>query len=114
MILASTPTINCIGAALKNLALVASNDTTVLQQLIAANLLLTALVTLLKTVNKKLVDALARNKGVALPMGAPTTGGGRLTNKPFPGNYCWTHGHQVNQNHMSATCGNKAAGTRTM
>jgi hypothetical protein len=28
----------------------------------------------------------------------------------FPGNYCWTHGHQCSQHHMSATCSNKAAG----
>jgi hypothetical protein len=60
--------------------------------------------------NKKLVDALALNKGVALPATAPTTGRGRLTNKPFPGNYLWTHGYWVNQNHTSATCRNKAVG----
>jgi hypothetical protein len=110
VILASAPTINCISMALKNLALAALNDTTVLQQLTAANLLLKALVTLLTMANKKLVDALARNKDVALPAAALTTGGGCSTNKPFPWNYCWTHGYLVNQNHMSATCWNKAAG----
>jgi hypothetical protein len=31
-------------------------------------------------------------------------------NKPFLENDCWTHGHWVNQNYTSATCGNKAAG----
>jgi hypothetical protein len=31
-----------------------------------------------------------------------------LTNKPSPGNYCWTHVHQVNQNHRSVACRNKA------
>ncbi len=51
-------TIDCICEALKNLALVASNDT-VLQQLMAANLALTASVTLLMAANKKLADALA-------------------------------------------------------
>jgi hypothetical protein len=106
----ATSTIDRIGVALKNLALAALNDTTVLQQLTAANLLLTALVTLLTAANKKLADALAQNKGGALPAAAPTKGRGRLTNKPFLGNYCWTHGHQVNQNHTSATCGNKATG----
>ncbi len=84
----AAPTINCIGAALENLAL-ASNDTTVLHQLTAANLSLTALVTLLTAANKKLADALAQNKGLALPMAAPTMGRAS-TNKPFRGNYCWT------------------------
>jgi hypothetical protein len=106
----ATPTIDCIGAALKNLALAASNDTTVLQQLTSANLALMASVTLLTAANKKLVDALARNKGGAAPALAPTMGRGCMTNKPFLGNYCWTHGHHVNQNYTSATCGNKAAG----
>jgi hypothetical protein len=46
------PTIHLIGVALKKLALAASNDTTVLQQLGAANLSLTPLVTVLKTINK--------------------------------------------------------------
>jgi hypothetical protein len=55
----AAPTIDCIGKALENLVLAALNDTTVLQQLTAANLALTALVTLLMAANKKLVDALA-------------------------------------------------------
>ncbi len=108
MIPTATPTIACISAALKNIALAASNDTTVLQQLMAANLLLMAFVTLLMIANKELADALARNNGIALPAVALTMRRGRFTNKPFPGNYCWTHCHWVNQNHTSATCGNKA------
>ncbi len=59
VILFATPTINCIVAALKNLALAVSNDTTLLQQLTAVNLLLAALVTLLMDANKKLADTLA-------------------------------------------------------
>jgi hypothetical protein len=106
----ATPFINCSGTALKNLVLAALNDTRVLQQLTAANLLFTALVTSLTAANKKLADALSWKKGGALPAAAPTMGRGRSTNKPFPGNYCWTHGHWFNQNHTSATCGNKAAG----
>ena len=85
----ATPTIDHIGAALENLALAALNDTTILQQLMAANLALTALVTLLTAANKKLADVLARNKGGTAPSSAPATDGkGCLTNKPFPGNYC--------------------------
>ncbi len=84
MIPTAAPTIDRIGAALKNLALVASNDTTVLQQLTAANLLLMALVTSLMMANKKLADALARNKGVMLPAAAPTTGKEHSANKAFP------------------------------
>jgi hypothetical protein len=72
------------------------NDTTILQQLMNANLALTASVTLLTTANKKLMDALAQNKGGAAPLAAPATWKGCMTNKPFPGNYCCTHSHQVN------------------
>ncbi len=57
----AAPTIDRIGVALENLALAALNDTTILQQLMAANLALTASVTLLMAANKKLADALARN-----------------------------------------------------
>jgi hypothetical protein len=63
----AAPTIDCIGIALENLALVASNDTIVLQQLTSTNLALTASVTLLTAANKKLVDALAQNKDGAAP-----------------------------------------------
>ncbi len=89
-----------------------SNDTTVLQQLTSANLALTASVTLLMAANKKLADPLAQNKGgrAAAAAAAPTTGKGCLTNKTFLGNYCWTQGHPVDQNHMSATCSNKTVG----
>ncbi len=34
----------------------------------------------------------------------------RSANTPFPGNYCWTHGHQSSQHHTSATCSNKPSG----
>jgi hypothetical protein len=105
----TAPTIDQAGAALKNLALAALNDTTVLQQLMAANLALIASVTLLTATNKKLADALAQKQGSVAPAAAPATGKGCLTNKPFPGNYCWTHGHWINQNHTSATR-NKAVG----
>ena len=99
-------TINSLGTALDNLALAAANDTTVLQQLTAANLALTATNALLTAANKKLSEALAK-----LQATKPSTPGTPLTsNKPFPGNYCWTHGHCVSQTHTSATCGGKAMG----
>ena len=85
MIPTAAPTINCIGVALKNLALEALNDTTVLQQLTATNLWLTALATLLTAASKKLADTLIQNKGGALPAATPTMGRGRLKNKPVPG-----------------------------
>jgi hypothetical protein len=76
------------------LALAAANDTTVLQQLMVSNLALSSLVTMLTAANKKLADALAKAKSttplMAMP-GAPKPV--RSTNTPFPGNYCWTHGH---------------------
>jgi hypothetical protein len=59
--------------ALNNLALVATNDTAVLQQLIAANLALTATITLLTATNKKLVDAATcRGRTLAATLGSYT------------------------------------------
>jgi hypothetical protein len=84
----AAPTINRIGTALENLVLVVLNDTTVFQQLTAANLALTASVTSLTAANKKLADALAQNKGGAARHGA---GGGTgygerlLDEQAFPG-----------------------------
>jgi hypothetical protein len=105
----AAPTMDRIGKALENLALAALNDTTVLQQLTAANLALTASVTLLTAANKKLADALAQSKGGTMLVAAPALALAKGCNKPFPGNYCWTHGHKVNQNHTSATCRHKTA-----
>jgi hypothetical protein len=102
-------TIDRLGTALDNLALAAANDTTVLQQLTVSNLALSSLVTTLTTANKKLADALAKAKATSPPVatpGAPKPV--RSTNTPFPGNYCWTHGHRCSQHHTSAMCGNKA------
>ncbi len=106
----ATPTSNRIGEAPENLALVALNDTSILQQLRAANLALTVSVTFLTAANKMPADGLAQNKGGATPAAAPATGKGCSPNKPFPGNYCWTLGQKVNQNHISATYKHKAAG----
>ncbi len=106
----AAPNMDCIGEALKNLALVASNDTTVLQKQTTANLALTALVTLLMAANKKLADTLARSKGGVTLVAALAPEKICLANKPFLGNYCWTHGHSVSQAHMSATCSCKAVG----
>jgi len=104
---ASAGTIDHLETALDNLSLAAANNTTVLQQLTVANLALTTSNATLTAANKKLSEALAK-------VPAPTTPGAprppRPVNKPFLGNYCWTHGHRVSQNHTSATCGSKAAG----
>jgi hypothetical protein len=89
---APTITINRLGAALDNLALAAANDTTVLQQLTAANLALTTSNASLTAANKKLSEALAKVPGAPAP-GTPRLP--RTVNKPKPGNYCWTHGHRI-------------------
>ncbi len=60
VILAAAPAIGRLKTALDKLALAATNDTAVLQQLIAANLALTATIMLLTATNKKLVDAATR------------------------------------------------------
>jgi hypothetical protein len=93
------------------LVLAAANNTTVLQQLTAPNLALSSLVTMLTTANKKLVNALAKAKLNSPPAAMPGTPKPvQSPNTPFPGNYCWTHGHQCSQHHTSRMCGNKATG----
>jgi hypothetical protein len=108
----AAPTIGRLEMALNNLALAVTNNTAILQQLTAANLALTTTVTMLTATNKKLVDAAARAKGGGTPAVTPMNSvrGIRATWTPFPGNYCWTHGHHCNKHHTSATCGNKAVG----
>jgi hypothetical protein len=104
-------TIDQLGAALNNLALAAANNTTVLQQLTASNLALSSLVIMLTAANKKLAEVLAKAKLTSPLAATPETPRPvRSTNAPFPGNYCWTHGHQCSQHHTIVTCGNKAVG----
>ena len=79
-------TINRLEVALDNLALAATNNAIVLQQLTAANLALTNTVAALTATNKKLVDAAATR----VPATPPGTGGhlpgSGAPNKPFKGN----------------------------
>jgi hypothetical protein len=70
---AAAPAIGCLKIALNNLALAATNNTAVLQQLIAANLALTATITFLTATNKKLVEAATRRGGT--PAATPGRGG---------------------------------------
>jgi hypothetical protein len=101
--------------ALENLALAASNNAVVLQQLMAANLDLTPTVRILTVTNKKLVDAAAWAKGTPAATPAATLAGlGRSTKNPQPGNYCWTHEHRCSKGHTSASCTNKHQGTVMM
>jgi hypothetical protein len=104
------PSIDRLESALDNLALAATNDSATLQQLVAANLALTTTVATLTAANKKLADAAANKGGRPPQAGTTPRPAGRVTQKPFPGNYCWTHGHRVSQNHTSGTCGTKAPG----
>jgi hypothetical protein len=112
----AAPTMDRIGKALKNLALAALKDTTVLQELTAANLVPTALVTSLTVATKKLGDVLAHTKGgsapatLATPAAAQAPPKACLVTRPFTGNYCLTHGHKVNQTYTSATCTCRAPG----
>jgi hypothetical protein len=108
---APAATIDPLGTALNNLALTAANNTTVLQQLMASNLAFSMLVTMLTVAHKKLAEALAKAKLTSPPAALPGTPRPAWSNNmPFPGNYCWKHGHQCSQHHTSATCGNKTAG----
>jgi hypothetical protein len=123
---AAVPAIGRLKTTLDNLALAATNNTAVLQQLIAANLALTATITSLTATNKKLVEAATPWGGT--PAATPGRGGTqtatqaatpaatpagiRAMRKPCPRNYCRTHGHHVSEHHTSATCANKAPGHR--
>jgi hypothetical protein len=93
-------------SALDNLALAATNDKAVVEQLTAANLALTSTIATLTATVKKLAD----KAGTPTPRGNTTSSGPRLTKNPLPGNYCWTHGHCCSKDHTSLTCGNKAPG----
>ncbi len=72
MIPAAAPAIERLETTLNNLALAATNNTVVLQQLIAANLAFTDTIMSLTATNKKLVDAVTRWGGTP----AATTGRG--------------------------------------
>ncbi len=109
---AAAPAIGRLESALDNLALAATNDTAILQQLTAANLALTATVTLLTVTNKKLVDAATWKGKPAVTPAVTPAGGGHATRNPFPGNYCWTHGHHISKDHTSVSCTHKATGHR--
>jgi hypothetical protein len=107
------PAIDRLESALDNLVLAATNDSAMLQQLTAANHVLTTLIATLTVANKKLVDAAAHRGGRPTPAGTtPRTSVARgyVIQTPFPGNYCWTHGHCVSQTHTSGTCVTKASG----
>jgi hypothetical protein len=111
VLLTPASTIDHLGTALDNLALAAAHDTTVIQQLTVSNLALTMLIIMLTSANKKLVEVLAKAKPTSPPTVTPGTPRPvQSTNMPFPGKYCWTHGHQCSQHHTSATCNNKAVG----
>ncbi len=75
------PVIERLEAALNNLVLTATNNTTVLQQLTAANLTLMATVGTLNVTSKKLVDVASCPRGP--PAGTPA-GGARPTKKSLP------------------------------
>ncbi len=110
---AAGPAIGRLETALDNLALAATNNTAVLQQLTSANLALTATIGMLTATNKKLVDAAARARGAPIagaPIAVPP--GERVRILAHPGNYCWTHGHRISKEHTSATCARKGTGHR--
>ncbi len=114
MLPVAAPAVAWLETALNNLALAATNDTAILQQLTSATLALMATIGTLTATNKKLVDAVARAKrtpATGTPAVTPA-GGGRSTKTPHPGSYCWTHGHCISREHTSATCANKAPGHR--
>ena len=96
-------TLDCLETAANNLALVATNNTAVLQQLMAANLALTNSAAALTATNKKLVEA-AATRVPGTPLGTGPLPGSGAPNKPFSGSYCWMHGYKCSKLHTSAIC----------
>jgi hypothetical protein len=98
IILTEAPQLNdAITGALDNLALAATRDKTIIQQLMEANLLLTQTVTTLTAANNKLMEKIGRM--------APNAPGGATNTTSLPliwGQYYWTHGYKVN--HTSKSC----------
>ena len=115
MLPADVPAIGWLKTALDNLTLMATNNTAMLQQLTAANLALTATIATLTVMNTKLVEVATCPQGASVgtlagtPEGERPVGGTRPAKKTFPGNYCWTHGHQISNEYTSSTCLYKAA-----
>ncbi len=103
--------LNHLEITLNNLVLTATNDSAVLQQLMAANLALTNSVTKLTATNKKLVEAAAKQVP-GTPSGTGHLPRSGAPNKSFPGNYCWTYGYKCSKSHTSATCLYPVAGHR--
>ena len=109
MLPAAGPAIERLETALDNLALAATNNNAILQQLTSANLVLTATIGTLTATNKKLVNA-ATARAKRAPIAVPPVE--RVRIPAHPGNYCWTHGHCISKEHTSATCVRKATGHR--
>ena len=84
--------INRLGTVLNNLAPRAANNAMVLQELMASNLALAMLVTMLTATNKKLAVFLSKANLVCPPTTMPETPGvalsmvARSTNLPYLGN----------------------------
>jgi hypothetical protein len=96
---------NALAGLLDNLALAATTNSTTVQQLTLANLLLTMLVTTLTVANKKLTKMVAcYNPTPQGHSGGRGHGGDNVyhDSKAIQGNYCWTHGYKVL--HTSKTC----------
>ena len=106
------PSSGQLEAALYNLALAASTDSAILQQLTAANLELTKANAVLMATNKALVESAtkAQSAANARGMGATAAGTAKPPHEPIKNGYCWSHGHKVYCNHSSATCTRPAAG----
>ena len=100
--------LDCLETTLDNLALVATNNTVVLQQLTAASLALTNFAAVLTATNKKLVDAAATaascQQVAGTPPGMGRPPGSGAPKKTFPGSYCWMHSYKFSKEHTSVTC----------
>ena len=89
-----------ISEALDNLALAATNNRTIMQQLVEENQKLAEQLETVTAAVKKLTETKAT-----------TAASTKIVRPPMdPTRYCWTYGYHVNTNHTSQTCNYKADG----
>ncbi len=105
MLPAAHVVMDALAGLLDNLGLAATTNRTTVQQLTAANLLLTTLVATLMAANKKLTKTVACYNPVLQGHGSGRGCGGNNAHcgpTAIWGNYCWLHGYKVL--HTSKIC----------
>jgi hypothetical protein len=107
-------TLDRLDGCLDNLMVTATNDHTMLSQLIDSNASLVASVATLTSslvaLSAMYTAILASGNRAPAPAATPAAACPPRNRKLAPNGYCWTHGSQVSTCHNSLSCSNKATG----